>query len=403
MNGEKETMSSQTRNMVMAFWRHLKRRYLSSMRPIVYIDPQSYKNLSIYDYGLLSNMEGDIYYLCSTNYDYLPLPPHIKQHKIFNYNNKKGNIAKAVSYMCSYVRIFFLVLRWRPQAIHLQWMRIPDFDVAFLKTVKLLTGCKLVFTAHNVLPHNERKKYIASYGRMYKLADAIIVHTHATKRELISIFSHIEEKVSVIAHGLLKLNYDSTLLKQKESQFESYYQLDGKFVFSALGFQYHYKGVDLLAEVWASTPELCNSKHCKLLFVGKNKGVDLSAVNGIENVIIEDRVIPDEEFFYLLTHTDVYLLPYREISQSGVLLTTISVGTPFLVTDVGGLAESLDIAQVGWKMDKLSVEELRKQLLWLLHHPEQVAAAKNNTEGWSLLRKHYDWQKIGQLTQKLYT
>lgn len=372
------------------------------MKSIVYIDPQSYKNLSIYDYSLLSNIEGEIHYLCSTNYDYLPLPPHIKQHKIFNYNNKKSNFVKAISYLYSYVRAFFLILKWRPQVIHLQWMRIPNFDVAFLKTVKLLTGCRIIFTAHNILPHNQGNKYIASYGRMYKLADAIIVHTYTTKHELTAIFNNIEDKVAVIAHGLLQLTYDPSLLKQQEEQLETHYQLNGKFVFSALGFQYHYKGNDLLAEVWATTPELRNNKYCKLLLVGKNRGVDLSAANDIENVIIEDRIISDEEFFYLLSHTDVYLLPYRKISQSGVLLTAISVGTPFLVTNVGGLAEPLDIAQVGWKMEQLSAEGLRQQLLWLLHHPEQVAAAKNNKAGWNLLRKHYDWKEIGQLTQKLY-
>lgn len=373
------------------------------MKPIVYIDPQSYKNLSIYDYSLLSNIEGEIHYVCSTNYDYLPLPPHIKQHKFFRYNDKKNNLAKAVSYLCSYICIFFLLLKWRPRVVHLQWMRIPRFDVAFLKTIKILTGCRVVFTAHNILPHNQRANDVASYGRMYKLADAIIVHTHDTKRELVTMFSDTEEKVSVIAHGLLQLPCDLTLLSQKEAQFEAHYQLDGKFVFSALGFQYSYKGVDLLAEVWATTPELCDNERCKLLFVGKNRGVDLSVANGIENVVIEDRVTSDEEFYYLLTHTDVYLLPYRRISQSGVLLTAISVGTPFLVTDVGGLAEPLNIAHVGWKMGELSAEELRQQLLWLLHHPEQVAAAKNNEEGWTRLRQHYDWRTIGQLTQQLYT
>lgn len=372
------------------------------MKPIVYIDPQSYKNLSIYDYSLLSNIEGDIHYLCSANYDYLPFPSHVRQHKIFRYNDKKNNRLKAISYLCSYAQIFFLLLWWRPQAIHLQWMRIPNFDVVLLKIVKWMTRCRIVFTAHNVLPHRESAKHVVGYGRMYNLADAIIVHTHATKRELISAFSHAKDKVSVIAHGMLQLKYDPSLLKQNEKQFETHYQLKGNFVFAALGFQYHYKGSDLLAEVWATTPELRNNKHCKLLIVGKNRGVDLSVANGIENVIVEDRVTSDEEFFYLLTHTDVYLLPYREISQSGVLLTAISVGTPFLVTDVGGLAEPLDIAQVGWKMEHLSVDALRHQLLWLLHHPKQVAFAKSNEDGWNLLRKHYDWQKIGQLTQKLY-
>ena len=376
------------------------------MKPFVYIDPQSYKNLSIYDYSLLSNIGGTVHYLCSSNYDYLPLPPHVRQHKLFHYNSKKSNLAKAVSYLCSYARIFFLLLWWRPQAIHLQWLRIPSFDVPFFNVVRRLTGCRLVYTAHNVLPHRKgghQADQTAAYARMYQLVDAVIVHTHDTKRQLLQTFNIAAEKVAVIDHGLLKLSYDPTLLNRQKEQFDARYRLDGRIVFSALGFQYQYKGVDLLAKVWADTPELRNSSRCKLLLVGKNRGVDLSAAAGIDNVIIDDREVSDEEFYYLLTHTDIYLLPYREISQSGVLLTAISVGTPFLVTDVGGLAEPLQLAAVGWKMGQLSADELRRQLLWLLNHPDEVAAAKQNEEGWQLLRQHYDWSRIGRLTEQLYT
>jgi len=372
------------------------------MKPIVYIDPQSIRNLAIYDYSLLSHVEGNIHYICSTFYDYLPMPAHIKQYSLFGYNNKKNNSAKAISYLWSYVRIFFLILKLRPQLIHIQWLRIPRFDVLFLRTIKKLTGSRLVFTAHNVLPHDTGNRHLPTYRNLYQTADHIIVHTYATKQEILRLFSMPEDKVSVIDHGLIQPSFDPDILKKQENEFERHYQLDNKMVFSSLGYQYYYKGVDLLAEVWATTPELNQNDKCKLLLVGKNRGVDLSTVEGIANVFVEDRLTSDEEFVYLMRHTDVYLLPYRTISQSGVLLTAIYTGTPFLATEVGGLTEPLDIAHVGWRIPQLSINTLREQLLWLLHHPEAVKTAKNNKEGWDKLRQHYDWKRIGLLTQQLY-
>jgi glycosyltransferase involved in cell wall biosynthesis len=372
------------------------------MRNIVYIDPQSIRNLAIYDHSLLSQIEGNIHYLCSAFYDYKALPPHIKQYKIFYYNNKKNNISKAISYLYSNFVAFFLIMRLHPEVLHLQWLRIPTFDVVYIKIIKRITGCRIVFTAHNILPHDTGKRHYSAYQKMYRAADSIIVHTNSTKRELLQLFDIPEAKIKVIDHGLLNLSYDPVLLEKQMEEYNRHYQINGKMVFSALGYQYYYKGVDVLAEVWATTPELYENPHCKLLLIGKNRGVDFNMTKGIGNIIVEDRIITDEEFYYLMTHTDIYLLPYRSISQSGVLLTAISTSTPFLVTDVGGLKEPLDIAPVGWTIPHLSADVLRQKLLWLLHHPEEVKAAKDNNEGWELLKQHYSWSRIGKLTQQLY-
>ena len=375
------------------------------MKAIVYIDPQSYKNLSIYDFSLLSCIAGKIHYICSANYDYLPLPPHVIQHKLFNYNNKRSNLEKAVSYLWSYLCISILLIWWRPKAVHIQWLRIPKFDVVFLRTIKKLIGCRIVFTAHNILPHQKghsQSDQRDAYDKMYKLADAIIVHTNITKRELISTFGVDEGKVAVIEHGLLSLTYDSALLNQQIEQLNAHYGISQCIVFSALGFQYAYKGVDMLAEVWASTPELRNNPSCKLLFIGKNRGVDLSAANGIENVMIEDREVSDEEFYYLLTHTSVHVLPYRKISQSGLLMSAITCGTPVLVTKTGGLTEPFETAQIGWTIPANDATALREKLLWLVRHPEEIIKVKNNDEAWEKVRRRYSWSRIGEKTTLLY-
>lgn len=373
------------------------------MQRIIYINPQSMRNLAIYDYSLLSNIDADIHYIGSTYYDYKPLPSHVHFHRYFSYNSLTHNWSKALSYILSYLRVLVLVLRLKPATIHIQWLRFPSFDVRFLGLVKRLAHCNLVFTAHNVLPHDTGERHKKNYLRWYQLLDHIIVHAKVTKEEFLSQFPEIPgQKIAVISHGILEMEIDQKALAEKAPEFEHHYQLEGQMVFSSLGYQYYYKGVDLLAEVWATTPTLRDSKNCKLLFVGKNKGVDFSVVEGIDNVMVEDRLVSNEEFHYLLSNTDVYVLPYRDISQSGVLLTAISEEIPVLVTNVGGLTEPFEVASIGWILPTADKELLREVLLHLAENPEEAQRIKKNQKNWSKVQEYYSWNRIGKLTQQLY-
>ena len=371
-------------------------------RTIVYVNPQSMLNLSIYDHHLMSAIEGEIHYVCSKFYDYKPLPTNIRQHRLFRYNRLKSNIAKAVSYIFTCLQFFICLLFWRPQIIHIQWLRIPFFDLYFYKLVKCVLHCHIVFTAHNILPHDTGERQKNLYIKFYRLTDRIIVHTNSTKQELLSVFNVPVNKVAVIAHGIIHLNFDQQELTTSLTALNSQYHLKGKMVFSCLGHQYYYKGVDVIAKVWAETPELRNNSQCCLLLIGRNRGVDFSIVSNIENVIIEDRLLTDVEFYYLLRHTDVHLLTYRTISQSGLLLTAISTETPVLVTDIGGLTDPLDVAPIGWVLPHFDEDHLRKQLLWFLDHPEEIEKVKNDKTSWGLVHKHYNWVNIGRQTQQLY-
>ena len=163
-----------------------------------------------------------------------------------------------------------------------------------------------------------------------------------------------------------------------------------------------YKGIDILAEVWSTTPELNKSKYCELRIIGKNANVDLSKLNNIHNVVIDNRKIPNDEFFYLLTHSDVYLLPYRRISQSGALLTAISEHIPILVTETGGLTEPFEVAKIGWKISKADYHELKNMLVYLCNNKEEIKDLKNSKDVWKKVCDFYDWSIIGKKTQYLY-
>lgn len=375
-------------------------------KSIVYIDPQSYQNLAIYDYSLLSHIDGDIHYVCSKLYNYKQLPSNVRQHRMFSYTKYRHRPIKALSYMLTCLILSLRLLWWRSSVIHIQWFRIPRFDYLMVRLLQRLFKQKVVFTAHNILPHQgNESKNTDVFCKAYHAFDRIIVHSQTTKDEIIRTFHVDGDKIEVIRHGILPFDMSEEQYNASmETLDRQYAALHGKTVFSALGYQNFYKGTDLLARVWTETPELRNNTNAMLVVIGKKNAadMDLSMLEGIDNVIYDNRRIPDEEFVYLLRHTSVYLLPYREISQSGAMLTVLTEHVPLLLTDVGSLAEPLSVAPIGWKIQHAEECELRNALIYLLGHKEEIDAIRNNHQAWEKVCAFYNWQDIGQQTQRLY-
>ena len=107
-------------------------------------------------------------------------------------------------------------------------------------------------------------------------------------------------------------------------------------VFSSLGIQTHYKGVDLIVKVWAENTALRDNPDCMLLLIGRNRHIDYSPLSTCRNVFILDEMISDIDFQGYLHLSSLLLLPYRRISQSGVLLTAIGVGGATVIGAVIG-------------------------------------------------------------------
>lgn len=367
-----------------------------------YVDPQSYGNLARYDYNLLSNMTGKIFFIGSKLYDFRPLDK-IQRKMIFSYSKYKNPILKTISYLCSLLLLFLLICKHRPSCVHIQWFKIPSLDYHYYKLLKSLFHLRIIHTAHNVLPHNTGERYAEIYNKLYHLADIVIVHTENTKKEIAKKFLLDREKLCVIRHGLLHLDYDKEEYLRVEEEMKQKYQLNGKFIFVSLGEQSHYKGFDIITKAWLLTPELRENEKITLVLAGTIVKEDISEISQCSNVIIQNRFISEEEFIFWLHQADVYLLLYREISQSGAMLTALSEHVPVLVSDHEGLTEPLSVASVGWKLKELSPEYLSTKMKELIDSRDIVQAVKADIESWKKIEKYFSWESISKSTQELYS
>jgi glycosyltransferase involved in cell wall biosynthesis len=266
--------------------------------------------------------------------------------------------------------------------------------------LKSLFRVSLIYTAHNVLPHNTGEKYKNIFSKIYRLVDEIIVHTSSSKVELCQLLCIKESKINAIPHGVLHFELNDNVVEGYKSVMRKKIDMKEKIVFALLGGQSTYKGADIVANVWTNTQELCNSQKCVLLVCGKVQ-IDVSKLELCNNVFIDNRHLSNEEFIALLGLTDVLLMPYRTISQSGLLLTAIASHTPVLVSNLPGLIEPFSISPIGWILNNVSNNTIRDKILELLEEPCQIYHIKEEAN-WSALSEFYDWESISRQTFSLY-
>lgn len=370
-------------------------------KKLVFIDPQSYNNLATYDRSLLEQFKDySVDFFGNTLYaEYVP--GNVRFSPVFSYSTKSSAVSKAISYIRSLRSIMSRIKKEKPSHVHIQWLRLWEIDYLFLKWLQK-RGIKVVFTAHNILPHDSGDKYRNKYLKYYNAVDHIIVHTSVTKRELVDSFGIPADKISVIRHGILSTTLDDEAISECQKHLSNELGTDNKIVFSSLGFQSLYKGTDNIINAWLSSPLLYDNPTVMLLLAGKNSNVDYSKISQLGNVRIIDRKVSDTEFSALVNLSSVVLLPYRTISQSGLLLTALSQNKPVIVSDAGGLSEPLAIANVGWNIGKSSVDGLGDLMVRLSKHPEEIRSIADDSKRFEAIKDAYSWTRIASETERVY-
>lgn len=372
---------------------------------LFYIDPQSYNNLSMYDYSLLNPIsDTHIVYYYNEQYQ-LPKLPGAEQYSIFNYSSKSGSLSKSWSYTKSIICILYKAIKEHPDIVHIQWIRLWIVDLLFVCLLRCF-GIKIVYTAHNILPHNPKRFDRCKYYLYYHIISAIIVHTNNTKIKLAKHFNLKDSKINVIPHGILQNDVDYEVVLERQNVLQQQLGIKSSdIVFSCLGYQYAYKGVDLVAEVWRNTLGFNNSPNVHLLMVGKNRNVDpvvFDSIRDFSNVYILDEQIDDVDFDAYMRMSSVVLLPYKEISQSGLLFTAICAGVPTLVSNIGGLEDPMHYAQIGWSIGEPTYDNLLTAMTHLVGSPDEIRQVRENKEAFELVRSAYSWEKIAETTNQLY-
>jgi len=229
--------------------------------------------------------------------------------------------------------------QWRPDIIHIQ----VDYDYRVYLTLAGLPHVPCVDTVHDAQPHlGEYKTYsrkpdwrIRHLTRRH--ADQFIVHGEAIKNDFCREDKIALERATVIPHPAYEF-----YCRFEESRIS---QTHNEVLF--FGRIWEYKGLDLLIQA----EPLVSAAIPDVKFVIGGQGQDLGQYEAMmthpERFEIHNRFLTDPEVTGLFQRAALIVAPYREASQSGVVMIAYALGRPVIVTNVGSLAEVVRDGETG--------------------------------------------------------
>jgi len=276
---------------------------------------------------------------------------------------------------------------------------VPRFDYRLVKAARNL-GITVIHTVHDVIPIFAPDSSTKPLERVYSLANALILHTKSNRAEFHKQYPTIGNEIT---HIIPLINTPYTAMPTNANQALARQQLNLPMsvpIFLFFGAIRPYKGVDLLISAFNEAQKSVPEMH--LIIAGKPDTPEDRAMleNGrkSQNIHITSGFIPYEAMWQYYLAADIVVLPYRSITQSTALLSAMDFGKPVIVTNVGGLAETID--DNGWVILPNDVDALANVLRKAASTHEQLRVMGNRSL--QLIEEKHAPKVVAERTRELY-
>lgn len=258
-----------------------------------------------------------------------------------NSENLLKRSVKALEGFLNYFYLILILLFRKYDFVHFQWLpflEISSVERFFLRMIRLVSPrSKLFLTVHNIYPHNCSKQkeilYRKRFAKVEGFFDKFILHLQTSKNEFCSAFGVNPAKCTVLHHGVFV-----------PKQLEIPSRIAGeKFNLIMYGNQSYYKGTDILVDALLKLPKAIQNR-VHTLIVGK---IPLDYLSDLQrktknlNVDWVPEFVSDDYLNAQIIKSDAVVLPYRQISQSGVLLLALNFERLVLASDLPSFTETL--------------------------------------------------------------
>lgn len=378
---------------------------------VIMFDPWGTHNMNLYTNGLCESIADFADLTLWTNHHHpnkKTLPYPVK--RIFfkrSENMKQGylrNFIRLCEYYSAYLALIKELKKNKYDIIHIQWLLHYKSDLLFLARIKQHCA-KIIYTAHNVLPHRNGKKHYQDLKKIYNLVDIILVHGEEIKKEFIRLFGSLNNKISIQRHGSFEdqdLSYNRALIDVDILDRVKHYKRVSIF----FGNIFFNKGVDRLARIWL---ENYKHDHEKLLIIAGKKDVKYKELEALEaeiaacdNILYLNSFIDTNLLNYLIDQSDIVLLPYRYASMSGVIFTAAAFKKPVLTTKTGAIPEYLLDGENSFLVDNCE-KQFAVKLKAIYDDVDKKSLVQMGFRLNKHIREKYSWTKIGQrLAETIY-
>lgn len=345
--------------------------------------------------------------------------PDLERAPMVRVLNLRGDVSSGASYWSKVIRIAVYYLRLLRYAagsdagvFHILWNnKFEFFDRTMLQLYYRLLGKRIVHTVHNVnirkRDGNDSALNRWSLWLQYRMAHHLFVHTERMKQELVEDFGVAPCKVTRIPFGI-----NDTLPRTSMGRDEARARLGLESSDRAMLFFGNiapYKGLEYLIEALAlSRREI---PECRLIIAGRKKGAEgywAKIERRMDELGIRDRVtpriefIPDAEAEVYFKATDVLVLPYVHVFQSGVLFLGYAFGVSVIATDVGSLREDIIDGETGLVCRPRDADDLARAIKEYFGSEMFLSPAARADRIRQFAEDRYSWDKVGAACKAVY-
>lgn len=291
--------------------------------------------------------------------------------------------------------------RQKPDIVHVQFLPLfalgLPFELWLLRRARAL-GARIVYTVHNVLPHDDGLGRRARYGRLYQSVDQLICHDEVSRERLHAEFGIDAARIAVIPHGPLLA--DRRGVGSAEARTRLGIEPDACLVVWQ-GILRPYKGVDVLLEAW--TRVAAAAPKARLIVAGTGEApivaeyrrtIEQSGIGA--TVRFEPRFLSIEELEDLHASADILVYPYRAITTSGALLTGIGYGKALVASRLDAFSSLLSDGGNALLAAPGDAGDLGRCLVSLIADPALRARLG------AAARDVISWREIAAETARLY-
>ncbi len=306
-----------------------------------------------------------------------------------------GRVANGMRFLAALPRLAWLASR--ADVVHTQGWETPQIGVPALLALRL-SGRPVVQTTHGMFDRATTSRGARHLARRLtaRLTDRTIVHTQA---DLDGLPEDFAGRAVVIPHGEYGGLASSGRAADRERAREALGLPAGAAVTLMFGQLRPDKGLDDLVEA------LGRAQSTHLLVGGEDLG-GLSAVRA-ELAALGDRAVVREGFLdmdevaELFAAADTVALPYREASQSGVLLLAYGFSRPVIIYPSGGMLEAVVDGETGWVCTEPTPAALAEALI-AASAAGPAEALRRGERGHALADERYAWPAIARRTAEVY-
>ena len=301
--------------------------------------------------------------------------------------NTCGKFWQLKAFWTNFLLLLFLIKN-KFDVIHLTWpANVYEFIIYMLKR-------KMILTVHDPFPHTGLDTRIVRLRRKvaFRCVPHFIILNKAQREKFLSFYhlpssAVIDSRLSCYTY-LNMVEQDMTTVPEQK-----YILFAGKIS--------KYKGVEYLLEAMKKVHD--TFPDIKLVVAGGGKyHFDISEYAALPYIDIRNRFIPDEELVALMKKTQFMVCPYTDATQSGVIMSSFTFGTPVIATRVGGLPEMLGNGKYGMLVKEKDTDALYQGICSLLSDEEQLADYRREIAKDYTSDGYLSWKTIAEELRESY-